>query len=166
MLSAVRYTVDLIYGFTGVEIAAGKILLVLMGLGISSLLLVMALILMLLRKFTGSSAKAKAAQKINKQEPQLEAAPAEAKAPEPKKGVFSFLKKKDKPAQPAADTSGFVFLKKKSRKGRNAAEQIEPLSAIETEMLALKELYNTGHITADVYVAESRVLYEKARQYA
>ena len=38
MLSAVKYTVDLIYGFTGIEIAAGKVLLMLMGLGISSLL--------------------------------------------------------------------------------------------------------------------------------
>lgn len=167
MLSSVKYTIDLIYGYTGIEIAAGKVLLVLMGVGISSLLLVMALILMLLRKFTGSSGKAKHAQKDQKQEPQLEAAAAvEAKAPEAKGGVFSFLKKRDKSAQAASDTSGFVFLKKKSRKGRKAADQIEPLSAIETEMLALKELYNTGHITADVYVAESRALYEKARQYA
>ena len=166
MLSAVKYTVDLIYGFTGIEIAAGKVLLMLMGLGISSLLLVMALMLMLLRKFTGSSGKARHSQNDQKQEPQIEAAATEAKAPEAKGGVFSFLKKKDKTAQSPADNSGFVFLKRKSRKGRNAAEHIEPLSAIETEMLALKELYTTGHITADVYVAESRALYEKARQYA
>ena len=163
--TAVTYTVDLIYGFTGVEIAAGKILLVLMGLGISSLLLVMALFLLLLRTLTGSSQKKKARQE-EKQEPQLEATATETKAPKAKGGLLSFIKKKDTPAQPSADTGGFVFLKKKSRKARGAADQIEPLSAIETEMLALKELYSTGHITADVYVAESRALYEKARKYA
>ena len=46
-----------------------------MGVGISSLLLVMALILMLLRKFTGSSEKPNM-RKDQKQEPQLEAAAA------------------------------------------------------------------------------------------
>ena len=30
-------------------------------------------------------------------------------------------------------------------------------------MLALKELYQSGHITVDVYVSESKTLYEKAK---
>ncbi len=40
------------------------------------------------------------------------------------------------------------------------------LSSIETEMLALKELYSSGHINADVYVAETRILYEKAQTFS
>ena len=75
MLSSVKYTIDLIYGYTGIEIAAGKVLLVLMGVGISSLLLVMALILMLLRKFTGSSEKPNMRKKTRSRNPSLRRQP-------------------------------------------------------------------------------------------
>lgn len=159
ILSAVAYTIDLLYSIFGVEFSAAKVLLVLMGLGISALLLVMALILLLLKKPEG-----KAAKPAKKAEPKNEKAE---KAPIAKtdRKVFGFLYKKKTAGKPAK-SEGFVFLKKKKKAEAPATEALEPLAAIEGEMLALKELYNTGHITADVYVSESRALFEKARKYA
>ena len=37
------------------------------------------------------------------------------------------------------------------------------LAAIEQEMLAIKQLFSDGHILKDVYVAETRRLYDKAK---
>ena len=37
------------------------------------------------------------------------------------------------------------------------------LAAIEQEMLAIKQLFSDGHILKDVYVAETRLLYGKAK---
>ena len=48
----------------------------------------------------------------------------------------------------------------------NPAGRVERLMAIENEMIALRERHRTGQITAEVYVAESRRLYEKARQFS
>ena len=39
----------------------------------------------------------------------------------------------------------------------------QALAAIEQEMLAIKQLFSDGHILKDVYVAETRLLYGKAK---
>ena len=64
----------------------------------------------------------------------------------------------------------------KKRRARNKFEDepqpvmtqdnsVHTLQDIERDMLALKELYEASHITVDVYVAETRKLYQKAQQY-
>lgn len=162
ILAAVAYTIDLLYSIFGVEFSASKVLLALMGLGISALLLIMALMLLVLQMTGGKSKK-----------PAKEEKTETAKAPKEKnpRKVFSFLRKKNTAGKPSRNEGvkgeGFVFLKKKKAAAPPppVAETLEPLAAIESEMLALKELYNAGHITADVYVSESRTLFEKARKY-
>ena len=57
---------------------------------------------------------------------------------------------------------GFQFFK------RNGAEKTQSdddaaLAAIEQEMLAIRQLFADGHILKDVYVAETRRLYGKAK---
>ena len=57
---------------------------------------------------------------------------------------------------------GFQFFK------RNGAEKTQgdddaALAAIEQEMLAIRQLFADGHILKDVYIAETRRLYGKAK---
>jgi len=48
-------------------------------------------------------------------------------------------------------------------KDRAVMTNNEDLAAIEQEMLAVRQLYADGHILKDVYVAETRRLYGKAK---
>ena len=62
----------------------------------------------------------------------------------------------------AVSEGGFQFFK------RNGAEKTQSdddaaLAAIEQEMLAIRQLFADGHILKDVYVAETRRLYGKAK---
>ena len=62
----------------------------------------------------------------------------------------------------AKTEDGFQFFK------RNGAEKTQndddaALAAIEQEMLAIRQLFADGHILKDVYVAETRRLYGKAK---
>ena len=71
--------------------------------------------------------------------------------------------KADVTNSPRAKTEdGFQFFK------RNGAEKTKSdddaaLAAIEQEMLAIRQLFADGHILKDVYVAETRRLYGKAK---
>lgn len=173
ILAAVDYTGQFIFNLTGAEVSTGILMIALMGLGISILLILMALILMLI----GSLSKGKAPKSKNQQKasaktsagPETQTAVAKESAPQTqkpkaKKGLFSIFKRAPK-AKVAPNSGGFVFLKNKKAKTAPAvADSLDPLAAIEKEMIALKELYQTGLITADVYVAESRTLYEKAQK--
>jgi hypothetical protein len=70
----------------------------------------------------------------------------------------------DAPA--AAETNsgrGFSFFKKEPDAGAEAAGEDAALKAIEQEMLAVRQLYSNGHLIKEVYVSETRRLYEKAR---
>ena len=68
---------------------------------------------------------------------------------------------------PAADETnsgqGFSFFKKEPDTGSEAAGEDAALKAIEQEMLAVRQLYSNGHLIKEVYVSETRRLYEKAR---
>ncbi|MDC0650000.1 hypothetical protein N8Z70_00920 [Candidatus Puniceispirillum sp.] len=62
----------------------------------------------------------------------------------------------------ALSEDGFQFFK------RTGAEKVQSdddkaLAAIEQEMLAIKQLFADGHILKDVYVTETRRLYDKAK---
>ncbi|WP_438997261.1 hypothetical protein [Candidatus Puniceispirillum sp.] len=59
---------------------------------------------------------------------------------------------------PEASTGGFSFFKRESSGAKADAELI----SIEQEMLAVRQLYMDERITKDVYVVETRRLYEKA----
>jgi hypothetical protein len=71
--------------------------------------------------------------------------------------------KADAANSPNAKTEdGFQFFK------RNGAEKAQSdddaaLAAIEQEMLAIRQLFTDGHILKDVYVAETRRLYGRAK---
>ena len=71
--------------------------------------------------------------------------------------------KADSANSPKAKTEdGFQFFK------RNGAEKTQSdddaaLAAIEQEMLAIRQLFADGHILKDVYVAETRRLYGRAK---
>ena len=71
--------------------------------------------------------------------------------------------KADAANSPKAKTEdGFQFFK------RNGAEKTQSdddaaLAAIEQEMLAIRQLFADGHILKDVYVAETRRLYGRAK---
>jgi hypothetical protein len=58
---------------------------------------------------------------------------------------------------------GFSFFKKEPGSGSEAAGEDAALKAIEQEMLAARQLYSNGHLIKEVYVSETRRLYEKAR---
>ena len=103
-------TSQLIFTYTTAEISIGKILLALMGLGISGLLIVVAIMLVLIRKLTGAEPQKPKAQK---QQPAKKAKPVKP-ARASGGGIFSFLKRKKSPAKPSPKSSGFVFLKKKA----------------------------------------------------
>ena len=71
--------------------------------------------------------------------------------------------KADAANSPKAKTEdGFQFFK------RNGAEKTQSdddaaLAAIEQEMLAIRQLFADGHILKDVYIAETRRLYGRAK---
>ena len=57
---------------------------------------------------------------------------------------------------------GFSFFKKEPGAGLEVAGEDAALEVIEQEMLAVRQLYNNGHLIKEVYVSETRRLYEKA----
>ena len=70
--------------------------------------------------------------------------------------------------EPRQDAAGetvagddFQFFKRGDKAAPNEADAA--LSAIEQEMLAVRQLFADGHIVKDVYVAETRRLYSKAK---
>ena len=87
---------------------------------------------------------------------EAEEAPA-ASAPEnePVSG-FRFFKKKSKDANPPSEAAG------QSRSAEEIDDDIY-LLGLEQEMLATRQLYLDGLITKEVYVAETRALYDKAQ---
>jgi len=70
--------------------------------------------------------------------------------------------------EPRLETAGetgagndFQFFKRGDKSAADDADAA--LSAIEQEMLAVRQLFADGHIVKDVYVAETRRLYSKAK---
>jgi hypothetical protein len=71
----------------------------------------------------------------------------------------------DEVSQPAA---GFKFFKRRSKAGTGEAGPTDPeddvfLLGLEQEMLATRQLYLDGLISKEVYVTETRALYNKAQ---
>ena len=62
----------------------------------------------------------------------------------------------------AISKDGFQFFKRSGEQKVQGDDDLA-LAAIEQEMLAIKQLFADGHILKDVYVAETRRLYGKAK---
>ena len=62
----------------------------------------------------------------------------------------------------ALSKDGFQFFKRTGEEKMQGDDDLA-LAAIEQEMLAIKQLFVDGHILKDVYVAETRRLYGKAK---
>ena len=62
----------------------------------------------------------------------------------------------------ASSKDGFQFFRRTGEETVQCDNDLA-LSAIEQEMLAIKQLFSDGHILTDVYVAETRRLYRKAK---
>ena len=58
---------------------------------------------------------------------------------------------------------GFSFFKKEQNTETEETGEDGALVAIEQEMLAVRRLYEGGHVIKDVYVSETRRLYAKAQ---
>ena len=99
-------------------------------------------------------------------------------AEKPKKPAKSKETKKTKGPQTSDATSVkgpdprfAIFKKRKNKKAEKVSaeapvldQNVAILTEIERDMLALKELFDAGHIDAKVYVEETRKLYDKAQQ--
>ncbi len=62
----------------------------------------------------------------------------------------------------SSESNGFQFFKR-SVAGRSTDSNETALKAIEQEMLTVRQRYIDGHILQDVYVAETRRLYDRAK---
>lgn len=72
------------------------------------------------------------------------------------------------PSENEEPASGFTFFKKRSRDDTAQSEMANPeddvfLLGLEQEMLATRQLYLDGLISKEVYVTETRALYDKAQ---
>ena len=125
------------------------LIIILVAGGISLLLLIMGLILALI-KFLRKK-KAKKSAKPQKEKSPKKPKVGQVKGPDPRFAIFKKRDNKKAQKEPA----------QKPVKDRN----VEALTEIERDMLALKELFDAGHIDASIYVEETRKLYDKAQQY-
>ena len=124
--------------------------------------------------FDDISAEAAAAQPRIEAEPETEPAPAPQAAPQMAVQDSVAASSADDEASPIdgergeAPAGGFRFFKRKSKAtGDDATSQsVEDdvfLLGLEQEMLATRQLYLDGLITKEVYVTETRALYDKAQ---
>ncbi len=122
--------------------------------GISLLLLILGLLLALikfLRKNKAEKPNKPAKSKESKKTKGPQASDATSvKGPDPRFAIFK--KRKNKEAQKVSAETPVVD------------QNVAVLTEIERDMLALKELFDAGHIDAKVYVEETRKLYDKAQQ--
>lgn len=63
-----------------------------------------------------------------------------------------------------SDQDGFSFFKKDAESRTVESSEDPALLAIEQEMLAVRQLFTEGHLMREVYVAETRRLFEKAKK--
>ena len=121
--------------------------------GISLLLLVLGLLLALFKFLRKNAKKSKKPAKSTESKKTKNTQMSEAtsvKGPDPRFAIFK--KRKNKKA------------KQVSAEAPVLDQNVAVLTEIERDMLALKELFDAGHIDAKVYVEETRKLYDKAQQ--
>ena len=95
------------------------------------------------------------------------------KSPKPQEIAKPQALIKDNASKTIGVNQGFAIYKKDKTKSRDVQTSttqfqdpvLAALADIERDMLALKELYETGHINADLYISETRKLYDRAQQH-
>ncbi len=73
------------------------------------------------------------------------------------------VKPEEQNSESAEEKEGFSFFKKDIESGAVESSEDPVLLAIEQEMLAVRKLYTDGHLLREVYVSETRRLFEKAK---
>jgi len=129
------------------------LIIILVAGGISLLLLVLGLLLALFKFLRKNAKKSKKPAKSTESKKTKNTQMSEAtsvKGPDPRFAIFK--KRKNKKA------------KQVSAEAPVLDQNVAVLTEIERDMLALKELFDAGHIDAKVYVEETRKLYDKAQQ--
>ena len=129
------------------------LIIILVAGGISLLLLVLGLLLALFKFLRKNAKKSKKPAKSTESKKTKNTQMYEAtsvKGPDPRFAIFK--KRKNKKA------------KQVSAEAPVLDQNVAVLTEIERDMLALKELFDAGHIDAKVYVEETRKLYDKAQQ--
>ena len=127
------------------------LIIILIAGGVSVLLLVLGIMLAAFKYYRNRAASKPA--RVKKTKKAAPSAADQVKGPDPRFAIFKKRRKKEQPAAtaPIVDNA--------------STEQVKTLTDIERDMLALKELFESGHIDAEVYVEETRKLYETAQQY-
>ncbi|MCE2517190.1 MAG: hypothetical protein J4F41_04995 [Alphaproteobacteria bacterium] len=147
--------------FISIGIREETLILILIGAGISVLLLIAALMLVLTRvKISKDALKTPKMPKLSRKKKPAKTPAKTKNTAERIKGpnpAFAIFKKRGKTpaAVPVSDDIPPV-----------TGDDLSTLNEIERDMLALKELYETGHIALDVYVQETQTLYNKAKSLA
>lgn len=129
------------------------LIIILVAGGISLLLLVLGLLLALFKFLRKNAKKSKKPAKSTESKKTKNTQMSEAtsvKGPDPRFAIFKKRKNKKTP-NVSAETPVLD-------------QNVAVLTEIERDMLALKELFDAGHIDAKVYVEETRKLYDKAQQ--
>ena len=148
------------------------LILILIGAGLSLLLLIAALLLVLTRvKIDADTLKAPRLSR--KDRPKKERPNRERPKRERWKRSKS-AKVKNTADRVKGPNPAFAIFKKRGKSKAEPAAEVPPvtgddlstLNEIERDMLALKELYETGHIELDIYVQETQTLYNKAKSLA
>lgn len=161
--------------FIAIGVRQETLILILIGGGVSFILILVALFMAMakVRLRRGSASAEKPSKPAMEKSKTRFSALFKPKAPQPTEGRaavqeggkqvgkgFAIFKKRKKPARPNAERSRGSRTEPASNAGDTVISQ---LFQIERDMLALKELYEAGHISVDVYVSESRTLYDRAK---
>lgn len=136
--------------FISIGVREETLLVILIAGGISMLILFAAILLSLSRVKLGASSaptQPKNAKKARKKPAQSE----KVVGPDPAFAIFKKRKNKSKEMQSPEEVPMV------------SGTHLDTLSEIERDMLALKELHMTGHIGLDVYVQETKKLYDQAK---
>ena len=130
------------------------LIIILVAGGISLLLLVLGLLLALIKFLrknkTEKPKKPDQSKATKKAKTSPKSEPTSVKGPDPRFAIFK--KRKNKKAPKVSPETPVLD------------QNVAVLTEIERDMLALKELFDAGHIDAKVYVEETRKLYDKAQQ--
>ena len=131
--------------------------------GISLLMLMAGIMLMLFKYFrTRRAQKPAKAPKAKRDEAE------KVQGPDPRFAIFKKRggKKRSDKAKTNEPKIGQHDINQPNGAQQNADDAtVQSLTDIERDMLALKELFDAGHINASVYVEETRKLYDKAQKY-
>lgn len=153
-ISAITTSIaDLFQYFINIGIREETLILILVAAGISLLLLIAALLIAMSRikiktRAQRGDAPAKKSRKSREKKPK-KGQTERVKGPNP---AFAIFKKRKSASE--AETSPTIV------------DELSSLTDVERDMLAVKELYDTGHISLEIYVDETKKLYEKAKSLA